>query len=126
MAIDELTAYLSAAKGVLDIFKGIKAELPDGPGKEKSQAEISKAEDALKAAEAQLAKEFGYHLCKCTFPPQIMLSTGRHQRHPDQEVFKCERCGNQEPPEAYFSELDKLKAHNEGLGEDASWITARY
>lgn len=37
------------------------------------EQEIAKAERLLKASEAAAAKAMGYRLCRCTFPPQIML-----------------------------------------------------
>ena len=122
MAIEYLAEYFTAAKTVIEIFKGIKSELPEGPETERTQEQIERAEQALRAAEAQLAKELGYQLCKCTFPPQIMLSAGRHPKHDTQEIFKCERCGNQEPSEAHFRQLDQLRPDSQ---RDASWIEAR-
>ena len=118
MAISDLSDYLTATKAVIDIFKSIKSELPQGPKADESQEQIERAENALKAAEAQLAKELGYQLCQCTFPPQIMLSTGRHPVH-DNEIFKCPACQKQKPSEHEFRQLDELKAYNEGLGDDA-------
>jgi hypothetical protein len=31
------------------------------------------AEDILTRSDAKLAKDLGYHLCKCSFPPHPML-----------------------------------------------------
>ncbi|GEM77006.1 hypothetical protein [Vibrio sagamiensis] len=41
-------------------------------------------------AEAQIAQALGYQLCKCTFPPQIMLSVGYRDF---EEAFECKLCG---------------------------------
>jgi hypothetical protein len=107
MALSDLTTWLSAAKTALDIFKGIKSELPQGPKADEAQRQIERAELAVKSSEAELAKALGYNLCQCTWPPQIML-----WREQDR-VFYCPnpRCGRvvqagvsgQQPgPEPFF------------------------
>ena len=75
MGIAEWTAahLRTAGKTVLDPFKGIRSELPAGPKSQQIKEQIDKAEGALKASEVELAKALGYKLCRCTFPPQIML-----------------------------------------------------
>src|ERR1700684_126227 len=65
--------YLTAAKTALDIIKGVRSELPKGPEADKAQAQIDKAESALRTSEAELAKSLGFKLCMCKFPPSIML-----------------------------------------------------
>jgi hypothetical protein len=89
MPIADLMNWLSASKTALDIFKGIRNELPQGPKTDEAQKQIEKAELALKSSEAELAKALGYHLCQCTFPPQAML--WREQ----EKVFRCPnpQCG---------------------------------
>ena len=82
---------------------------------------IEKAEKALRASEAELAKALGYKLCQCTFPPQIMLSKGHHAEQ-GMEIFKCEKCGKQEPSEHMIAQHAKVSAHNQGR---RSWTDAR-
>ena len=125
MAISDLSDYLTAAKAVIDIFKSIKNELPQGPEADRSQEQIERAEKALKAAEAQLAKELGYKLCQCTFPPQIMLSVGRHPTY-DKEIFSCPNCQKQEPSEHHFQRLDARAAQNQHRSSRGSWADARH
>jgi hypothetical protein len=43
------------------------------------------AEEALKRSDTALAQKLGYHLCQCTYPPQIMLW---------QESRGCHVCPN--------------------------------
>lgn len=76
---EDLTGYMSAAKTALDLFKGIRAEMPQGPLSEEAGKQIQNAEKALKASEAKLAQSLGYSLCQCTFPPQIMLWNEKKQ-----------------------------------------------
>ena len=73
MALPEWTEYLGAAKTALDILRGVQAELPKGEKADKAQKQIDQAADAIKKSEAELAKGLGFRLCRCTFPPQIML-----------------------------------------------------
>jgi len=47
-------------------------------------------------AEAEVAKALGYELCKCQFPPTIMLTVGYHSERPPTlkgPVFECPKCG---------------------------------
>lgn len=87
--ISEIGKYLTAGNSALDIFKGIRAELPKGPKADEIQQQIEKAEAALRASEASAAKALGYNLCQCTFPPQIMLWRERESAY----VCPNESCG---------------------------------
>ena len=102
---NEIGIYLRAGGHALDLFKKLRDMWP-AKSQERVQieAKIVEAEDALKLSEANLAKALGYNLCQCTFPPKIMLSKGRHPTH-DNEIFKCDGCGKQEPSEAHFRDL---------------------
>jgi hypothetical protein len=106
----EWTAFLTAAKTLLDIFKGIRAELPKGPKADQAQAEIEKAEQALRTSEAELAKTLGFRLCRCEFPPQIMLWKEKEGAH------ICPKCGHQYPPKR-----DKPEKFRSGGGPN-SWM----
>ena len=116
MDTNEISEYIRASKGVLDIFKTLGGLFPKGPDSEKANQQLEQAEKALRASEVQLAKALDYHLCQCTFPPQIMLSVGRHPDH-DDKIFKCPKCDNQEPSEYHFRQLDELKEHPGNLGD---------
>jgi hypothetical protein len=61
-------------------------------------AALDQAEAAAKVAEAEIAKALGYELCKCQFPPTIMLTVGYwgipHGRHHEGDpVYECPKCG---------------------------------
>jgi hypothetical protein len=92
MDASELTAYLAAAKSALDLFKGIKSELPQGPKADEAQKNIDKAELALKETQAEWAKAIGYRLCRAHLPPEIML--WNYERQAD----VCPVCNGQYPP----------------------------
>jgi hypothetical protein len=82
--------YLAAAKTLLDLFKGIKSELPADKA-DKAQAGIVKAEEALKTTEAEIAKALGFKLCKCEFPPKIMFWVEQKKTN------VCPACGHEYP-----------------------------
>lgn len=123
MDMNEISEYIRASKDVLEILKTLGGLLPKGPDSEAAKQQLEQAEKALRASEAQLAKALDYHLCQCTFPPQIMLSKGTHDVH-DVELFKCPQCGKQHPSDHQIRQYDAVKAHNESL-EGNSWIDQR-
>lgn len=57
---------------------------------------LQTAEKAAKIAEAEIAKALGYELCKCEFPPNIMLAVGYHNERGGGRkgpVYECPKCG---------------------------------
>lgn len=73
MDMSDLKLYVDTAKTLLDLFKSARQFLPDTPQRKEIDEKIKAAEDIMKRSDAKLAKELGYSLCQCTFPPQIML-----------------------------------------------------
>jgi len=86
--IEEIASILGIAKSAIDIGKEAKELIPEGKEKDLIGKQIALTEKELAIAEASAAKEFGYDLCKCTFPPQIML-----YKKVD-GVSECSECGN--------------------------------
>src|SRR5687768_10668146 len=89
MGIKEIAEGIGALKGALDLIKAASTMLPKGEKKEEAEAKIAAAQEALKRADAELARDLGYKLCHCTFPPQIMLWQQARSAH------VCGACGNQ-------------------------------
>lgn len=87
--IAELTAFAELSKNLISLVKDVSSILPDGSEKESIERQLKAAERELKIAEASTAKELGYELCQCTFPPQIMLFTGK------EKTYKCPSCGHE-------------------------------
>ena len=89
MDFTDLSELLSSVKGGIDVLKGARDLLPKGKNRDELENKIQAAEDILKRADAKLAKDLGYNLCQCTFPPQIML-----WREPEQSyVCPSKACG---------------------------------
>jgi hypothetical protein len=91
MTIDfnDLRNGLEMFKTAIGLAKEAKDLLPEGEQKAAIVSSLSTAERTTALAEAQIAKSLGYHLCQCTFPPQIMLST---EYQGTQERFQCPNC----------------------------------
>lgn len=73
MDFTDLADYIRVSKDALDLLKGALSLMPKDAQRDEIERKLVAAEDALRRSDAQLAKELGYQLCKCTFPPQIML-----------------------------------------------------
>ena len=120
--LEELNAYVQASNNVINLMKNLYAALPKGEKHSAVEKQFENAEKALKASEAQLAKSFGYHLCQCTFPPQIMLQIGRHPTW-EEMIFQCPKCENQSPTAGYFRGRDEAKQAADS--EAKSWNARR-
>ena len=85
--ITELNNFITLSKNLISTLKEIKTLLPDSEAKTQINETITAAERELALSEAAMAKELGYQLCQCTFPPQIMLFTGKKRYQ-----YQCNRC----------------------------------
>lgn len=91
---------VTAVKGALDVVKGVQGVLP----KDKADAvatELGKAEVAVKQSQAELAKGLGFRLCRCEFPPNIMLWKADIRKN------VCPKCADKYPPDP---KIEPLKA----------------
>ncbi len=82
---ETLTNGFRSLGDVIHILKEAKDLLPKNR-REPIEKKLEEAERDAKLARAQIAQGLGYELCRCTFPPQIMLSNGEQEQCP-----KCER-----------------------------------
>jgi hypothetical protein len=95
-SLAEMFAIVRSGVGALKDLIGLI------PASQRKAAEetLEKADLAFRTAEAKLAKELGYQLCQCTWPPQIMIrvSAGRMMGSGTQayrnESWKCPTCKN--------------------------------
>lgn len=88
--ITEVATAVSAFREVAQTLKTIKELLPDGGQKEVIGQRLEAAERSLALAESTTAKALGYELCRCTFPPQIMLTVNASR-----DSFRCGNCGSE-------------------------------
>ena len=96
--IEDVGKGFGALKDAIGLTREVITWMRNRKGSDKDVEVIVKklddAEKATKLAEAQIAQSLGYQICKCAFPPTIMLSV----EHRDLvEIFKCPRCGKKYP-----------------------------
>ena len=96
-AIESIKNALSLFVTAIQLAREAKKGLPEGPEKKAVEQSLEAAERSSKLAEAQIADALGYLLCKCTFPPQVMLKTGYSREHG--EHYQCPACGHTWPPQ---------------------------
>jgi len=93
LAMESVKTGLSLFSEAIGLAKKTNDLLPSSDDKENITKALHEADKASKLAEAQVAQALGYNLCKCTFPPQIMLSLGyKKLDYNHQEEFKCPSC----------------------------------
>lgn len=104
--MDEATALLKglgAAKlgfdtirSVLGVIKDTQAVMPEDKKAFVAEA-IEQSSRQFGIAEVEIAKGLGYELCRCEFPPTIMLTagyfSGRGAPPKTGPVFECPKCG---------------------------------
>lgn len=95
--VETLSTGIRVLKEVIGLTKDVKDLLPDGEKKDLISQRLVDLEKKSGEAEAQIAKSLGYKLCRCTYPPQIMLSIGYNKGGLEQ--FKCMKCDKIWPPD---------------------------
>ena len=75
----------------IGLLKSSLALWPKGKKRDEAEQKVKAAEEALSRADAELAQKLGYPLCRCDFPPKVML--WREKEH----AFVCPdpKCGRQ-------------------------------
>lgn len=101
-AMDSVKIGISLLSETIGLVKKTQEILPESDSKKAIEKSLDEAIKATKLAEAQIAQALGYNLCKCTFPPQVMLSNGYKETNYAQiEEFICPLCKKSSiPPEA--------------------------
>ncbi len=110
MTVEDLDSYIRLGKDAFDLLKAALPLLPKKQDQEAVQEKIAAAEKALQESKAEFAKNLGYHLCRCTYPPNIMLW------NKDRRTNVCQVCGDMNPPPP---EVHRMPDH------EPSWIRAR-
>lgn len=100
-AMESVTVGLSLLSEAIGLVKKTKEVLPESEDKAAIEKSLQEADKAAKLAEVQIAQALGYNLCKCMFPPQVMLSKGyKLSGNTHVEEFVCPLCNKSSvPPE---------------------------
>ncbi len=85
MNIANFSEATALVRNAIGLAKGIVDAEPESPQRKIVEDALKRAENQLQLAESKAALDLGYHLCKCTFPPQIALEV-REGAH------KCPKC----------------------------------
>lgn len=91
---------------IYKVFASLKTfkELLSGSKKADAERMLKDAENKFQLAEAKLAQELGYQICRCNWPPEIMRSIGAGKYG---ENFECPSC------KRVFSSDEDLPPHND-------------
>ena len=73
MDMTDLKDYVAVSKDALDLLKAAYGALPKGSQRDEIEKKVEVAAALLARSDAKLAKDLGYKMCQCTFPPQVML-----------------------------------------------------
>ena len=92
MAFDSVRAAIGMVKDVQSLAGGTEQE------QKAIDTALTVASSNTAVAEAELAKAFGYELCKCEFPPTPMRTVGYFsrpvpKRNEGDPVYECPKCG---------------------------------
>lgn len=93
-SLGALQAGIQSVKEAVTLYrewKAAKGGMPDD-----LEQKLEQAEQQLKLAEAGAARDLGYRLCKCAFPPQIMTVT--RVDDDGMEHWRCQKCGREQGP----------------------------
>ena len=88
MNIGALATTFAIGKEAISAMKALQKLFPNSKEKEAATKLLDQAEKSFKIAETEAAKELGYMLCRCTWPPQIMVDKGGRNK------WQCSKCGS--------------------------------
>jgi hypothetical protein len=83
--------WIECSRAAVSELKQIRNLMPASKDRDNIDERIKRAEDLLSRADAELAQKLGFYLCKCAFPPKIMLWVESRSAH------VCQSCGHQQP-----------------------------
>lgn len=102
MNIHALNQGLSIAGKALDELEAARQKLSSGSKKTEIGRLINDARERLKEAEARIAHELEFPICKRCWPPEIMV-------HDQEGRYVCRKCGKEMISEAEeITDLDDL------------------
>jgi hypothetical protein len=108
-----LKTAIDTARAAFVAVRDVRAWLPWKRRQQEAAVReaIDNAERALRLAEAQIAQELQYELCRCQFPPTPMLEVGHldlpgltGDRRP---VYRCPACGKDNSAGHPYAAIDR-------------------
>ena len=95
----QASGWIAAGKSGLDLLRSAWALMPKSDEKDRIARKLEEAELALELSNAKLAKDLGFRLCQCQFPPKPMLWDNGRSAFVCQNVA-CGRVDRVERPSA--------------------------
>ena len=90
--LEGFTKGLTVLKEAVGLVHSANEQLPVGEQQKAIQQKVEKAERLIQAGHAAVGQSLGFQLCHCTWPPQVMTSTG-YTKETQVEQFSCPHCG---------------------------------
>ena len=110
MDTESLKEGLTVLGAAIKMLKSLKPLIPSGAKRDEAERLLSEAELKMKEAEARLAKDLGFRICKRCWPPEIMTQN-------DVGEWVCRCCGkpvhNDDPP--------RITPGNPMFGDVGNW-----
>ena len=87
--LQSLSESFGFIKQTTGILKDLRDLIPKSADRKKLESTLEKAEREFALIETNVAHVLGYQLCRCSFPPQIMLL---EKDNPSNSVYECPAC----------------------------------
>ncbi len=107
MNIQAIKEGLTIAESVIGILNSVKDTLPSGKKRDEAERLLVDAEQKMKEAEARLAPELGFPICKRCWPPEIMTLNNEGE-------FICRHC-ERPMPDGVLLDIPSENSSSSGL-----------
>jgi hypothetical protein len=74
--LEAFTKGLTLLKEAIGLVHSAKDQLPPGESQKAIQQKVEEAERMIQVGHATVGQSLGFQLCHCTWPPQVMASSG--------------------------------------------------
>ena len=90
--LEAFTKGLTTLKEAIGLVHSANDQLPAGEPQKAIQQKVEEAERLIQVGHAAVRQSLGFQMCHCTWPPQMMASTG-YTQETQVEKFTCPNCG---------------------------------
>ncbi len=87
-SVAAIKSLVDTSKSLIELFRTLAERCKDPALRDEVEQALADAETRMKLAQAESAKNLGFTLCECTWPPNIML----YKR--DLNAVVCPQCGH--------------------------------
>ncbi|MDH5429807.1 MAG: hypothetical protein OEY57_16720 [Nitrospirota bacterium] len=89
--LEAFTKGLTVLKEAIGLVHSANDQLPAGEPQKAIQKKVEEAERLIQVGHASVGQSLGFQLCHCTWPPQVMASSG-YSNETHVEQFTCANC----------------------------------